>query len=230
MGHFFVSFIKKGKKQGEIVNDFFLFGSWNPSKIFRNKTEIELQGILHNQKNEKSGYVATGYHRKILVDSLNIIRSNDFLNGVMLDLPNWVMVNLRHFNSDFVIDVPYATTSNITGLKLYECNECYLLYQTVKDLMRAQNIFREKGFRIKLLDCYRPIDVQKVLYEAFPVSGYVADPIGGSIHNRGTAVDLTLVDSFGNELDMGTKFDDLTVRSNHGYIGFQIPFYKTENF
>jgi D-alanyl-D-alanine dipeptidase len=219
-GTFSVSFVKGGKDPKKIMNSYFLHGLWNPVRLLRNKTEIELQGILHYQKNGESEYEVADYHKKILVDSLNIIRSNDLLNGVMLDLPNWVMVDLKNFNCDFIIDIPYATTNNITGQKLYECNECYLLYQTVKDLMRAQNIFRKKGFRIKLLDCYRPIDVQWVLYEAFPVSGYVADPIGGSIHNRGTAVDLTLVDSFGNELDMGTKFDDLTVRSNHGYIGF----------
>ncbi len=219
-GTFSVSFVKGKKDHKKIINSYFLHGSWNPEKRLRNKTEIELQGIVHHQKNGESEYEVVDYHNKILIDSLNIIRSNDFLDGTMLDLPNWVMVDLKNFNSDFIIDVPYSTTNNITRQKLYECNECYLLYQTVKDLMRAQNIFRKRGFRIKLLDCYRPIDVQKVLYEAFPVSGYVADPIGGSIHNRGTAVDLTLVDSFGNELDMGTKFDDLTVRSNHGYIGF----------
>ena len=134
--------------------------------------------------------------------------------------PNWVMVNLRHFNAGFIIDIPYSTTNNITGQKLYDCNECYLLYQTVKDLLIAQKVFRQKGFKVKLLDCYRPYDVQKILYEAFPISGYVADPVGGSIHNRGTAVDLTLVDSSGNELDMGSEYDELSVRSNHGYIGF----------
>ncbi len=219
-GTFSVSFVKGTKGHKKIINSYFLHGLWNPAKRIKNTTEIVLQGIVHHLKKGESLYETTDYYKKILVDSLNIIRSNDFLNGIMLDLPNWVMVNLKDFNNDFIIDVPYASTNNITGQKLYECNECYLLYQTVKDLMKAQNIFRERGFRIKLLDCYRPIDVQKVLYEAFPVSGYVADPIGGSIHNRGTAVDLTLVDSFGNELDMGTKFDDLTVRSNHGYIGF----------
>ena len=48
----------------------------------------------------------------------------------------------------------------------------------------------------------------------------MADPVGGSIHNRGTAVDLTLVDSTGKELDMGSQYDELSIRSNHGYIGF----------
>jgi hypothetical protein len=97
------------------MNSYFLHGLWNPVRLLRNKTEIELQGILHYQKNGESEYEVADYHKKILVDSLNIIRSNDLLNGVMLDLPNWVMVDLKNFNCDFIIDIPYATTNNITG-------------------------------------------------------------------------------------------------------------------
>ncbi len=219
-GSFVVSFAKVQNGNKELISEYFLHGNWWPVKFYKNRTEIRLKGTFLGSFDKKQEKEVFAYSNTVVIDSLNIIRSNDVLNGLMLDLPNWVMVNLRHFNDDFIIDIPYATTNNITGKKLYDCKECYLLYQTVKDLLKVQEIFKQKGFKLKLLDCYRPYDVQKILYDAFPVSGYVADPVGGSIHNRGTAVDLTLVDSFGNELDMGSEYDELSVRSNHGYIGF----------
>jgi len=220
-GTFFVNYIKANKKSKKIIYEYFLHGNWRLIKTFKNRTKVELDGEFSGKPNESQVHKVSLYKKRLLIDSLNIIRSDDFLDGVMLDLPNWVMVNLVQFNNDFIIDIPYATTQNITGMQLYECNKCYLLYQTVKDLLKAQELFEKKGFKVKLLDCYRPFDVQKILYNAFPVSGYVADPIGGSIHNRGTAVDLTLVDADGNELNMGSEYDELSVRSNHGYIGFE---------
>ena len=219
-GTFFVNYLKVDKKSKKIIYEYFLHGNWKLINRFRNRTKIELDGILSGKPDEKVPHNVSAYKKQIVIDSLNIIKSNDFLDGIMLDLPNWVMVNLGQFNNNFIIDIPYSTTKNITGIKLYECNECYLLYQTVKDLLRVQEIFEKMELKLKLLDCYRPYDVQKILYDAFPVSGYVADPVGGSIHNRGTAVDLTLVDATGNELDMGSEYDELSIRSNHGYIGF----------
>ncbi len=63
--------------------------------------------------------------------------------------------------------------------------------------------------RIKFYDCYRPLDIQKIMWDKYPNASYVANPYKGigSIHNRGGAVDMTVVDSTGKELDMGTPFD-----------------------
>jgi zinc D-Ala-D-Ala dipeptidase len=43
---------------------------------------------------------------------------------------------------------------------------------------------------------------------------YLAEPTRGSIHSFGMALDITLLDETGRELDMGTGFDDLTERSH----------------
>ena len=58
------------------------------------------------------------------------------------------------------------------------------------------------------------------MFKKFPVKGYVADSIGGSVHNRASAIDLSITDMQGNEIDMGTNFDDLSYKSNHSYKYF----------
>lgn len=126
-------------------------------------------------------------------------------------------VNVKKYSSDFVLDMRYATTNNFMKTQVYDCGECYLRYKTVKALISANNEFLKLGYKIKLFDCYRPTDVQKIMFNIVPNPTYVADPKKGSIHNRGCAVDLTLVDKEGNELDMGTTFDFFGVEAAHAY-------------
>ncbi|WP_281322007.1 M15 family metallopeptidase [Flavobacterium aestivum] len=129
-------------------------------------------------------------------------------------------VNLKDFSSDFVYDMKYATEDNFLKAKVYDCAECLLRYKTVKALVLANQRLMKKGFRIKIFDCYRPLDIQKRMWEIVPNPKYVANPAKGSIHNRGGAVDITLVDLNGKELDMGTTFDYFGVEASHGYPNF----------
>lgn len=126
-------------------------------------------------------------------------------------------VNLADYSSDFVYDMRYATANNFLKAQVYDCAQCYLRFKTVKALVRANKKFMKKGLRIKLFDCYRPLDIQKKMFALVPNPEYVADPKKGSIHNRGGAVDLTLVDENGVELDMGTGFDHFGPEAAHGY-------------
>ena len=128
-----------------------------------------------------------------------------------------IFVNLKEYSSDFVYDFKYATTDNFLNQKVYDCDECYLRLSTVNALISANNDFIAKGYKIKLFDCYRPIDVQKKMWEIVSNPLYVADPKKGSIHNRGGAIDITLVDFDGKELNMGTSFDHFGIESSHDY-------------
>ncbi|MFT7251762.1 MAG: D-alanyl-D-alanine dipeptidase [Flavobacterium sp.] len=127
-------------------------------------------------------------------------------------------VNIETLSSDFVLDLKYATTDNFLKQKVYDCTECFLRISTAKALVKANQELIKKGFRIKLYDCYRPLDVQKKMWKILPGTNYVANPKKGSKHNRGAAVDLTLVDSLGIELDMGTKFDFFGPEAHHTYL------------
>ncbi|MEZ7505289.1 M15 family metallopeptidase [Flavobacterium sp. Arc2] len=126
-------------------------------------------------------------------------------------------VNLKDYSSDFVYDMKYATTDNFLKAKVYDCAECYLRLKTVVALIEANKEFIKKGYRIKLFDCYRPLDIQKRMWKIVSNPQYVADPAKGSIHNRGGAVDITLVDAYSKELDMGTPFDFFGEEASHGY-------------
>jgi D-alanyl-D-alanine dipeptidase len=126
-------------------------------------------------------------------------------------------VNLKDYSNDFVYDMKYATEDNFLKAKVYDCDECYLRLKTVKAFVEANKKFTKKGYRIKIYDCYRPLDIQKKMWEIVSNPKYVADPAKGSIHNRGGAVDITLVDRSGKELDMGTSFDFFGIEASHDY-------------
>lgn len=126
-------------------------------------------------------------------------------------------VNLKSYSTDFVFDMKYATTDNFLKAKVYECPECFLRLKTVKALINANKDFIQKGYRIKIFDCYRPLDIQKKMWQIVPNPTYVADPSTGSIHNRGGAVDITLVDTNEVELEMGTPFDFFGPEAAHDY-------------
>lgn len=126
-------------------------------------------------------------------------------------------VNLKDYSTDFIYDMKYATENNFLKAKVYDCPECYLRLKTVQALIAANKAFIKKGYRIKLFDCYRPLDIQRRMWKIVSNPEYVADPAKGSIHNRGGAVDITLVDQKGKELDMGTPFDFFGIEASHNY-------------
>jgi len=127
-------------------------------------------------------------------------------------------VNLRNYSKDFTFDMKYATVDNFLKKKVYPCDECFLRVKTIKALLAANTSFLEKGYHIKIYDCYRPRSIQKKMWKIVPDANYVANPKKGSIHNRGGAVDISLVDSNGIELDMGTKFDYFGKEAAHDYL------------
>lgn len=126
-------------------------------------------------------------------------------------------VNLNNYSKDFVFDMKYATVDNFLNEKVYPCAACFLRVKTVKAILEANKSFLAKGFRIKLYDCYRPKAIQKKMWKLVPDANFVANPKKGSIHNRGGAVDISLVDSLGIEVNMGTKFDYFGEEASHNY-------------
>jgi D-alanyl-D-alanine dipeptidase len=126
-------------------------------------------------------------------------------------------VNLKEYSKDFVYDMKYATEDNFLKAKVYDCAECLLRLKTVQALIAANIDFMKKGYKIKLYDCYRPLSIQKKMWEIVSNPSYVADPKKGSIHNRGGAVDISLVDANGNEVEMGTSFDFFGSQASHNY-------------
>ncbi|MGH6893330.1 MAG: D-alanyl-D-alanine dipeptidase [Dongiaceae bacterium] len=118
---------------------------------------------------------------------------------------------------DLVIALAYATPDNLTGKPFYRADaKPYLHAKAAECLGKAMALARPFGCRPKIFDAYRPVEGQWALWNASPDPEFVADPRLGGPHNRGVALDPTLVDATGEELDMGTGFDALTPLSQHG--------------
>ena len=126
-------------------------------------------------------------------------------------------VNLKDYSTAFVYDMRYATENNFLKEKVYDCAECYLRLKTVKALVNANEAFLKLGYKIKIFDCYRPLSIQERMWKIVPNPSYVANPAKGSIHNRGGAVDIGLVDENGNDVDFGTDFDFFGEEAAHSY-------------
>lgn len=122
-------------------------------------------------------------------------------------------------NPEFDVDfyIAYATTDNFTGRQLYKHSGCYLNTDAAKLLSKAIELAAALGLRFKVFDTYRPLEIQQELWDDCPDPNFISNPQTGAVpHCRGAAVDLTLIDKDGNELDMGTEFDAFTPLSFHG--------------
>jgi len=117
------------------------------------------------------------------------------------------------------IDLVYATARNLTGKPIYQAAHCLLLEPAEAGLRKAVAIARDAGMTLRIFDAYRPPQAQQVLWDFLPDPTYIADLGRGSNHSRGTAIDLTLLDASGNEFDMGTGFDAMTIESEHFHPG-----------
>lgn len=147
-----------------------------------------------------------------------IILSYIFFLAVVSAQVDTTIVYLGSIDSSIVMDVKYATINNFVGKVLYPTDKVYMRKIVAQKLSEANKYLRENyNLSIKIFDGYRPLSVQKLMWEILPDPRYVADPSKGSRHNRGAAVDITLIDENGNEIEMGTPYDDFTERAHYDY-------------
>jgi D-alanyl-D-alanine dipeptidase len=129
------------------------------------------------------------------------------------------LVEVIEIIPSIIIDLKYSTTDNFTNQKLFSIDVPYLAHGAAKALKAVQDSLLKTGLSLKLWDGYRPSSVQALMFEIYPDPSFVAPP-GQSSHNRGAAVDVTLVDLItGKELEMPTYFDHFGPEASHGYMG-----------
>lgn len=129
------------------------------------------------------------------------------------DQPDWGFVEITQQRTGIVVDLPYATKKNFFKTQLYSLNRCFLRRVVAKRLVAVQGNLEKQGLGLKIWDGYRPLSVQKAMWRIKPDPTYVANPSNGSRHNRGAAVDVTLVDADGSELKMPTTYDEFSPRA-----------------
>ena len=126
------------------------------------------------------------------------------------------LVDLEILIPTIKTDIKYATNDNFMNLVVYPSKKAYLCLEVAKQLKLVQDEFIEIGLCLKVWDAYRPLSVQKMLWNSVSIENrkFVADPAKGSNHNRGAAIDVTLIDLDTNqELEMPTPFDEFSTKS-----------------
>lgn len=144
---------------------------------------------------------------------------NEFLTEVKKD-SSQTMIELKRVIPNLKYELFYATNKNFTKQRMYPKGTAhtFLRLPAARALNGVQHDLNAKGYGLKIWDAYRPYSVTVAFWELIKDERYVADPKKGSGHNRGIAVDLTIIElKTGKELDMGTGFDNFTDTAHHDF-------------
>jgi zinc D-Ala-D-Ala dipeptidase len=142
--------------------------------------------------------------------------------------PNKRLVEIKKYIPHIKLDIRYATTNNFTHHIMYKQARAFARLPVVLALKDVEDELRTQGLGLKIYDAYRPYAVTAHFYEVTPDTNYVADPRRGSKHNRGCAIDLSLIDlKTGKELDMPTGFDSFSKRAGANFA--DLPKQELEN-
>jgi zinc D-Ala-D-Ala dipeptidase len=132
--------------------------------------------------------------------------------------PNKELVDLEKLIPNIVLDIRYATTNNFTKEKIYHLAKAYARKPVAEALKKAQQELNKQGLGIKVFDGYRPYSATVKFYEVYHDTTFVASPYRGSRHNRGCAVDITLMDlKTKKELKMPTPYDTFVKEARPTY-------------
>jgi zinc D-Ala-D-Ala dipeptidase len=130
------------------------------------------------------------------------------------------MVEMKSIVPGIVYDLRYATTNNFMHRLMYPLNTniTFLRLPAAMALQKVQKELNQSGWGVKIFDAYRPYSVTVKFWELVKDERYVANPSKGSGHNRGTTVDLTIINlKTGQELNMGTDFDNFSDTAHHSF-------------
>lgn len=138
--------------------------------------------------------------------------------------PDKQLVEIKQYIPAIALDIRYATTNNFMHRRLYQQPKAYARLPVVKALQQVEADLKTRGLGLKIYDAYRPYSVTVKFYEMASDTNFVADPRKGSKHNRGCAIDLSLIDlKSGKELDMPTGFDSFSKKAAANYQAITKP-------
>ena len=149
--------------------------------------------------------------------NLDITQSKDAYDREVRQNPDWKLEELSKIRGIY-LDIRYATTNNFTGKVIYLSPRAFARMPVFDALQKVQDSLSHFMIGLKIYDAYRPYAASLKFFEVYPDTNFVANPRNGSRHNRGCAVDLTLVElSTGKELPMPTEYDNFTEKAHPDY-------------
>jgi D-alanyl-D-alanine dipeptidase len=151
--------------------------------------------------------------------NLEVIRELEVYQQQVVANPEMELVELATVIPNLGLDIKYATTENFAETAVYQEARAFARKPVAEALVRVQNELAEYDLELLVFDAYRPYAVTVKFFEIYPDPTFVADPAKGSRHNRGCAVDVTLVQSStGLPLEMPTPYDDFTERAHPNFM------------
>lgn len=162
---------------------------------------------------------------------LTVIKSTQILQKEIDENPANEMVDIKNFIPGIQVDLKYATADNFMHQKLYPDVKTTFLRKPAADKLKLiVNELKKQNLNLKIFDAYRPYSVTEEMWEKVKDDRYAADPSKGSGHNRGAAVDLTLIDlKTGKELPMGTGFDNFSDTAHPEFSGLSEEILQNRN-
>ncbi len=188
-----------------------------------NATEVKVSGVVF--KRRAISDVASGIFRLPPVKNLAELRRQALANHPPAETGNFLkpdLVELTTLDPTIKLDIRYASTNNFLSTPIYSQPRAFLQRPAAEALLRAHRKLKQMGYGLLIHDAYRPWYVTKIFWEATPEDKriFVANPIEGSRHNRGCAVDLSLYDlATGKPIEMVGVYDEMSERSYPGYPG-----------
>ena len=160
-----------------------------------------------------------------------VIKDTKTLNAVIRPDSNKQMLDIKKLIPTIILDLRYATTNNFMHKKLYpSITTTYLRLPAAKALQHVQSELHELELGLKIFDAYRPYSVTEKMWKPIRDERYVADPKKGSGHNRGIAVDLTLINlNSEEELPMGTGFDNFSDTAHQTFTALPVQIVHNRN-
>ncbi len=150
---------------------------------------------------------------------LRVVNSPNEYAKLVKSNPDFELLNLKGLLNHAVFDIRYASTNNFTGKVVYKSPEAFLCTPAAKSFVEVEKYLFDQGICLKVFDAYRPYQATLKFWDLVKDANYAAAPETGSRHNRGCAVDITLVSLKDNvELEMPTPFDDFTEKASSGYM------------
>jgi zinc D-Ala-D-Ala dipeptidase len=154
-------------------------------------------------------------------DELYVVSDIEEYHHQVSQNPNMELVDLELHIDDLLFDIRYATPDNFTGEIIYTSPKAFLRRPVADALKKVQDSLSHYDLGLMVYDAYRPYAATVKFYEVYPDPDFVADPQFGSRHNRGCAVDVTLIErASGEEIPMPTDYDEFTERAHPEYMNF----------
>ncbi len=144
--------------------------------------------------------------------------------------PSKSLIDLKKVCPSIILDIRYASNNNFLGFPVYKLAKAYARFPIALAIIDIQKELEPLGLSLKIFDAYRPYSVTKKMWELTNGSPFVANPAYGSVHNRGTALDLTLVNlEDSTEVPMPSQYDEFNIKASHQYYNINRSFINNRN-